>query len=485
MGLSTKTDTLIATLIDEWEKSTPACQTTFNVHNPASGSIIATLPDMDETQTKKAIDIAEQGFHDWSAINKGERIKLMHTWAELVARYQSELARLLTEEQGKPLAQAQSEITWVIALIKKHAEQANAIHGYLPTPESQGIETLVIKEPIGIIGMITPWNFPAGISTSGISASIGAGNSVICKTSEETPLTVAAIVALAWRAGIPKSVIQYLTSNHPEKIGKVFCEDKRIGMISFTGSTTTGQTLYRDSSASVKKLLLELGGNSPFIVFDDAALDKAVKHAAALKFKNCGQICVNANRFIIHEKIYDQFVAAFVKYAKAQVIGNGLVPETTMGPLINQKGLDKVEYLVNSAIKDGAKVACGGKRMKENTLFYLPTVLTDVQPNMEIFTSEIFGPVATCYRFKTDEEAIEMANDTDHGLAAYLYTGSLARSFKIGRAIQAGSVAVNTTDFGNGPFGGFKQSGIGRTSGHIDALEPYCETKTLNIKTLV
>lgn len=471
-------------LVDTWVQNAPTCHSTFAVTNPATGEIITELPDMDATHTKQAIEVTSQFQSQWSSYTADERASLLLGWSNLIRANIETLAPLLTMEQGKPLAQAQSELRWAAYVVQTHAEMARTIVGFTHPPSGVGQETLILKQPIGVVGIITPWNFPAGISASTISAALAAGNCVVIKVSEDTPLTTAALIALAYDADIPVEAIQNITSNQPAAIGEVLCHDARVGMVSFTGSTATGRLLYRECSTQVKKLLLELGGNAPFIVFPDADIEQAASDAAQLKFKNCGQICVNANRFIIHESIYDEFITLFKQHAQAVIVGNGLDDTTTMGPLINQKGLDKVSELVNSAVQDGAKVICGGQLASANSLFYQPTILTDVTCDMRLYKEEIFGPVAACYRFQTEEQALQMANDTEYGLAAYCYTTDMARAFRLGRGIESGTVTINASEaFGRGPFGGYKASGIGRSGGLVDTLEPYLETKTLCIQT--
>ena len=435
-------------------------------------------------ETLKSIDILENGYKDWNNQNINYRSKLLHKWANIIEENIESLSALLTEEQGKPIAQSKGEFIWAITSIRNYATIAKNTHGYTPIQTDPNTQTIVVKESLGIVGIITPWNFPVVLSLTNISAAISVGNTVICKTSEETPLTLAATIAMAYEAGIPENVIQYVTAQNPVEIGRTICSDDRVKMLCFTGSTATGKKLYKDCANGVKKLLLELGGNAPFVVFDDADIELAAADAAKFKFANSGQICININRFIIHNDVYDKFIECFTKHAKSQVVGNGLDSSTTMGPLINQKGLDKVTSLVKDSVEKGAEIVYGGDLLKENSLLYSPTVIQNVTPDMEIFKNEIFGPVAACYRFDSDEEMIQMANNTEFGLAAYCYTSNLSRAIKFGKQIQSGGVGINSTDFGGGPFGGFKQSGVGRTKGHVNPLEAYCETKTINMKII-
>ncbi|WP_119328021.1 NAD-dependent succinate-semialdehyde dehydrogenase [Cysteiniphilum halobium] len=468
--------------LKNWKERVASNNSTFDIINPALGEVITSLPEMGKIETVNAIDKLEQGFSAWSSSTFAQRASLLLKWAEIIEENKNEIATLLTIEQGKPLSQAQGEVSWAISLIRKYANVAENTHGYTPIQSNHYSETMITKQPIGIIGIITPWNFPVGISVSNIAGSISVGNVALCKTSEETPLSVAVVIEMAYQAGIPDNVIQYLTAGNPQHIGDAICADYRVRMLSFTGSTATGKKLYEKSASNVKKLLLELGGNSPFIVYDDANIDKAVNDAAILKFKNCGQVCVNANRFFIHERVYDQFVEKLTKKAKEQITGNGLDPKTTMGPLINKKGLEKVQSLVKNAIKGGAALMCGGSLLREDSLFYAPTVLANVSDTMDLFCHEIFGPVAACYKFSSENEVLNMANDTEYGLAAYCYTENLSRAFTFSKNIQSGNVAINSIEFNGGPFGGFKQSGVGRSGGHINPLEVFCETKTINIK---
>lgn len=468
-------------LINAWLSQAFDAPSDFEVNNPATQSPIALLPQMAEEQTLLAIDMAENGFNQWSNLSFSVRLEKLNAWSDAIKSRFDDLAELLSMEQGKPLAQAGSELEWAISIIQKHAAHMMHLGGSLaPAPES-GCETMIIKQPVGIVAAITPWNFPAGISAYVTSAALAAGNSVICKASEDTPLTVAAIIALAYQQGIPSQALQYLTSGNPAPIGKALCASERVRMISFTGSTATGKYLYEQSGQSVKKLLLELGGNAPFIVFEDADIQLAAKQAVALKFKNCGQICVTANRFLLHESIHDEFVGYLTEFIKDLVVGDGLEPETTMGPMINHKGLNKVESLVADAIEKGAKIECGGRLIEEDTLFYAPTILVNANESMRMYREEIFGPVAACYRFSDEDKALKMANDTEYGLAAYVFTQSATRGIRMAKAIESGGVAVNAIDFGGGPFGGFKQSGLGRSGGYERLLDEYCETKTIQL----
>ena len=336
------------------------CQATFSIKNPATGDEITTLPDMDGSQTKAAVMQLNAAFPAWQALNKYERIQPLVKWANAVRQHCEELAVLLTSEQGKPLEQARSEILWSACLIETHAEHSKHIHGYTHPCASEGQETMILKQAIGVVAIITPWNFPAGLSVSSISAALACGNTVICKTAEDTPLTVAALIALAYEAGIPPSVCQYISSNQPASVGNVLCDMPQVRMLSFTGSSKTGELLYQQSAKTLKKILLELGGNSPFIVFEDANIQQAAKQAAALKFKNCGQICVNANRFLIQDSIYDTFVQHLLEETQKIKVGNGLDATTTMGPLINQQAVDKISSLVTTAVDQGALLLCGG-----------------------------------------------------------------------------------------------------------------------------
>ncbi|MED7787868.1 aldehyde dehydrogenase family protein [Francisella sp. 19X1-34] len=468
--------------IADWISNTFKTNDTFDVINPYSLEVINQLPEMGKTEALEAISTLEKGYKKWDNQNISYRSELLCKWANLLEENIHELASLLTAEQGKPIDMATGELLWAISDMKNHANIARNTHGYTPIQNDPSLQTIVTKQSLGIVAIITPWNFPLAISLSTISGAIAVGNVALCKTSEETPLTVAAAISLAYKAGISKDVIQYLTSKNPQEIGDTICSDDRVKMLCFTGSTQTGKKLYEKSSSNVKKLLLELGGNSPFVVYDDCDIEKAVNDAASIKFSNCGQICVNANRFLVHEKIYDQFIEKFTNLAKQQIIGNGLDPKTTMGPMNNQKVLEKVNSLVKDALSKGAKLVYGGKLIKENSLLFSPTVLANATKDMDIFKTEIFGPVAAFYKFSDNDDVVEIANDTEYGLAAYCYTKDLSKAINFGKKIQSGKVGINTTASSGGPFGGFKESGIGRSSGHVNPLDIYCETKSIDIR---
>ncbi|MED7789468.1 aldehyde dehydrogenase family protein [Francisella sp. 19X1-34] len=467
--------------IEDWISNTFKTNSTFDVINPYSQEVISSLPEMGRVETLDALDILEKGYQDWDNQNISYRAELLCKWADLLEENIQELSSLLTKEQGKPIGAATGELLWAISSIRENANTAKNTHGYTPIQSDPSLQTIVTKQSLGIIAVITPWNFPLFISLSTISGAIAVGNVALCKTSEETPLAVAAAISLAYKAGIPKDVIQYLTAKSPQEIGDTICQDHRVRMLGFTGSTLTGKKLYEKSSSNVKKLLLELGGNSPFVVYDDCDIEKAVNDAASIKFSNCGQICVNANRFLVHEKVYDQFIEKFTNLARQQIVGDGLNSKTTMGPMNNLKVLEKVNRLIEDAVSNGAKLLYGGKLIKEGSLLFSPTVLTNATKDMDIFKTEIFGPVAVFYKFSDNDDVLEIANDTEYGLAAYCYTKDLSKAINFGKKVQAGKVGINTTASSGGPFGGFKESGIGRSSGHVNPLDIYCETKSIDI----
>ena len=460
-------------------------QKTFTVYNPFDQHPLAELPEMGAVETEQAIAAANSAFPKWQAVTPEERAQLFNRWSQLIFDNLEDLAVLLTCEQGKPLAQARVEVEITANRVAFFAGEILRITGQTLPSIAPDKCSLVIRQPYGVVAGVAPWNYPALTASGKMVPALAAGNCVVVKPAEDTPLTPLALVYLAEQAGFPPGVLNMVVAQQPQAIGEVLTTHEKVRMFSFTGSTVVGKTLYGQCASTVKQVILELGGNSPFIVFPDADLDAAAQQGAALKFANCGQICVNANRFFIHESVFDEFLAKFVAHAKAMVLGSGLEEQTTLGPLINAKHLAKVESLVAAAIKDGAKVELGGKKSEVGALFYEPTVLTNVNENMRIYQEEIFGPVAPLYKFNDEDEVITKANDTEYGLAAYFYTKDLGRAWRVSTALESGGVCVNAAgSFGGGPFGGFKQSGVGRESGRVAALDAYCETKTISIAGL-
>ena len=452
----------------------------FKVINPANGEFLGDVSNCGADHTQQAIDAAEKAFESWKKTLAEERRQLLMNWANLIEENKEDLARILTTEQGKPLAEARGEIGACSNTTAWMAEEARRIDGDVVPTMKSGERYLVIKQPVGVCAAITPWNFPASMITRKISPALAAGCTIILKPSEETPFVAFALVELARQAGFPDGVINIVPTDDASTVGKVLCDSEVVRKLSFTGSTRVGKILYNQCGETVKRLSLELGGNAPFIVFDDADMDLAVKNAIICKFRNAGQTCICANRIFVQETIMDEFTERLKAEVEKFVIGNGLEQETKMGPLINQAGHDKVKDLAEDAISNGAKLITGGKTHEAGDRFYQPTILRDVTPSMKIFSQEIFGPVAALYSFKDEAEVIKYANDTNYGLAGYVQTQDLGRAFRMGEALEYGMVGVNVASTSNSaaPFGGVKQSGIGREGSHW-GIEEYVENKFL------
>jgi succinate-semialdehyde dehydrogenase/glutarate-semialdehyde dehydrogenase len=464
-----------AALIDgKWVTS----DKTFPVYDPATGAEIAAVPDLGAEDAMRAIDAASQAFPAWSAKTAKERAAILRRWFDLVTAEIENLAQLMTIEQGKPLAEARSEVAYGASFIEWFAEEGKRAYGRTIPTTVASKRYLTIKQPIGVCAAITPWNFPIAMITRKVAPALAAGCTVVVKPAAETPLCALAVAKLAVDAGLPAGVLNIVTTDDAPAVGRVFCEDARVRKLSFTGSTAVGKLLYRQCADTMKKLTLELGGNAPLIVFDDANLEQAVAGTIASKYRNAGQTCVCANRILVQSGIYDRFAAALVEAVKKLGVGSGLEVSTDIGPLINSEAIDKVEALVGGAIESGAKVLLGGNLDAAGPLFYRPSVLGDVGPEMSIVREEIFGPVATLIRFDTEEEAVRLANDTPFGLAAYLFSQNLSRAWHVAESLEAGMVGVNEGIFSNEvvPFGGVKESGLGR-EGAAEGLEEYLETK--------
>ena len=451
--------------------------TTLAVTNPATGAQIGTIPHMGAAETRRAIDAANAAWPAWRKKSAKERAAILRKWNDLILANVDDLALILTSEQGKPLAEAKGEIQIGAAYIEWFAEEAKRIYGdTIPTPWADR-RIVVIKQPVGVCGAITPWNFPHSMITRKIAPALAAGCTVVLKPAEQTPFSALALAELAERAGFPKGVINILTGDAPA-IGGELCANPVVRKVSFTGSTEVGRLLMKQSAPTVKKISLELGGNAPLIVFDDADLDAAVEGAMVSKYRNSGQTCVCANRLFVHDGIYDAFAAKLVEKVKALQVSPGTEAGATQGPLIDASALAKVEEHVADATAGGAKVLTGGKRHARGGTFYEPTVLAEAKPAMKIFREETFGPVAPLFRFKTDAEVIELANRTEYGLAAYFFSRDIGRVWRVAEALEYGMVGVNsgliTTEVA--PFGGVKQSGLGR-EGSKYGCEEFIEVK--------
>ena len=453
----------------------------FSVLNPFNGECLAQVADMGEADAVSAVEAAEAAKHVWMLTEPAERKAIIERWTDLIEDNLDELTQILTSEQGKPLSQARAEYGYALERMRFMAGEALRVHGQTLVPIAENKRNIVVRQPFGVVAGVAPWNFPVSTILNKIVPALAAGNTVVVKPAQDTPLTALAVTVLAEQAGFPNGVLNVLTAEDPVAIGEVLTTHPLIRKFSFTGSTAVGKKLYAQCASTVKNIALELGGNSPFIVFEDADIDQAAEQAAALKFSNCGQICVNANRFFVHDAVYDEFVDKLTQHAKQLVLGSGLEASTTLGPMINEKGVVKIEALLEDALSKGAKIETGGQRV-EQTLFFQPTVLTNVDASMQFYREEIFGPIAPVYRFSDEAQVIAMANDTEYGLAAYFYTNDLGRSWRVSHQLEAGNVCINASrSFGGGPFGGYKASGIGREQGRVSALDEWCEVKSISI----
>lgn len=452
----------------------------FSVLNPYDGKEIAKVPDLGKEDAKKAVEAAYKGFPLWSNTPAAERQTVLVKMADLIVKNAEGLAKLLTMEQGKPLAESKDEVLFGAYALKWLAEEGCRIHGYTPCDPDRGRSAIIVRQPIGVVAAITPWNFPFYIPIKSLGA-LAAGCTLVLKPAEDTPLSALAIAALASEAGIPAGVLNVVTCKNPKAVGEVLAAHPKVRKMTFTGSTEVGKLLLKMGSSTVKKVTLELGGNCPFIVFDDANLDKAIDEAFNLKFLNAGQCCNGINRFLVHVSIYDEFVKRCAQKAKKLTCGSGL-RQVNLGPLINQAAKNKVDELVKDAIDKGAEVVLA---TKGKGLVCSPIVLKDCSKKMGLWKEEIFGPVIAIYPFKTEKEAIEMANDTRYGLAAYFFSESVSRAMRVSKALEAGSVGVNTTNVYSLtlPFGGWKESGIGREAGIVEGLNEYCELKAVSYGT--
>jgi succinate-semialdehyde dehydrogenase/glutarate-semialdehyde dehydrogenase len=445
---------------------------TIAVRNPASGAALGTVPALGATETTAAVAAAHAAFPAWAARTAKERATVLRRWYELIVASADDIGTMMTAEQGKPLAEARAEVNYAASFVEWFAEEAKRMYGDVIPGHQADKRILVLRQPVGVVAAITPWNFPAAMITRKVAPALAAGCTVVCKPASQTPFTALALAELAHRAGVPKGVFNVVTGS-ARAIGGVLTSDPRVRKLSFTGSTEIGKQLMAQCAGTMKKVSLELGGNAPFIVFDDADLDAAVAGAIASKYRNTGQTCVCANRLLVQAGVYDAFTAKLVEAVRKLAVGDGLKGATDQGPLIDESALAKVEEHVADAVSKGAKVALGGKRHALGGTFYEPTVLTWVTPEMKVAGEETFGPVAPLFRFETEQEAIRMANDTEFGLAAYFYTRDLARSWRVSEALEYGIVGLNTGLISTevAPFGGVKESGMGREGSKYGLLD--------------
>jgi succinate-semialdehyde dehydrogenase/glutarate-semialdehyde dehydrogenase len=453
---------------------------TFDVHDPATGKTIASVANLTQQAAGGAIDAANKAWPLWRDKTAKERAAILMEWYRLQMLHADDLARIMTAEQGKPLAEAKGEVAYGASFVEWFAEEGRRIYGETIPSTDQNRRLLVLKQPIGVCAAITPWNFPIAMITRKVAPALAAGCTVVIKPAEQTPLSALALAELAHRAGMPPGVLNILTADSQRsiEIGKLLCSSDTVRHLSFTGSTEVGRILAAQCAPTIKKISLELGGNAPFIVFDDADIDSAVEGAMISKYRNAGQTCVCANRFYVQESVYEKFVEKFAAKAKAIRVGNGFEPGVQQGPMIDEQALEKIELHVSDALSKGAKLVTGGQREGERA--YQPTVLSHVTSEMRCAREETFGPVAPVFSFKTEEEAIALANNTEFGLASYFYSRDIGRIFRVGEALEYGMVGINTglISTAEAPFGGVKQSGLGREGSH-HGIEDYVEMKYL------
>lgn len=451
---------------------------TFPIHNPATGEHIADVADHGADLIRDAIAKAEVAQKEWAARTAKDRAMLMRAWFNLIMENQEDLAQILTAEMGKPLAEARGEIGYGASFIDWFAEEGRRITGDILQPHMTDKRLMVLKQPIGVFGAITPWNFPNAMITRKLAPGLAAGCAAVLKPAEQTPLSAMALAELADRAGIPAGIINIVNGMDAPAMGLEMTTNPAVRKITFTGSTEVGRILMKQSADTIKKVSFELGGNAPLIVFDDANIDLAVQEAMASKYRNAGQTCVCANRIFVQAGVYDEFAKALTAKVAEMKVGNGVDDGVNIGPLIDQQGLEKVERHVKDAVEKGAEVTIGGSRHGNGGTFFEPTVMTNMTTDMQVFREETFGPVAPLFKFDTEEEVIAMANDTIFGLAGYFFANDMARVWRVAEALEYGIISVNTGIFSNevGPFGGVKQSGIGR-EGSKYGIDDFLEMK--------
>lgn len=462
----------------QWADAVSAA--TFEVTNPVNGAVITAVADCSGAETEQAIEAASKAFALWSKKTAKERAVIMRKWFNLINENIEDLALLMTTEQGKPISEAKGEIVYGASFIEWFAEEARRVYGdVIPTP-SNDRRIITIKQPIGVVAAITPWNFPVSMITRKISPAIAAGCTVVLKPAAQTPLSALALAWLAKEAGFPDGVINIVTSSKAFEIGKVMTESPLVQKFSFTGSTKVGKMLMQQCASTVKKVSLELGGNAPLIVFNDADLEQAVKGAMASKYRNAGQTCVCANRLYVQEEIYEVFMEKYRAAVTSLKVGEGTCTGVEIGPLIDEPAIEKINRLMKDAVDKGATVTVGGHQHKAGKLFYEPTVIEGCTSDMALSKEEVFGPVSPIFKFSTEEEAIRLSNDTEYGLASYFFTQNLARAWRVSEALDYGIIGINEgiVSTAEAPFGGMKESGIGR-EGSKYGIEEYLEVKYL------
>ena len=452
------------------------------VNNPATGETIGTVPRAGVEETRLAIEAAHEAFPSWSALTAYERSAYLEKFHDLMVDSADEIARVLTLEMGKPLKEARGEVMYAASFIKWFAEEGKRVYGREIPSHRADTRMRVIKQPVGVVAAITPWNFPAAMITRKMGPALAAGCTMVIKPAKYTPFTAIKLIELAEKAGFPKGVVNLVTGSASE-IAREFMSNPKVKKVTFTGSTEIGKELIRLSADQVKKLSLELGGHAPIIVLDDADLDKAVRGAVASKFRNGGQTCICGNRIYVHEKVYDQFIDAFAEAIRRLKVGNGMDPSTDIGPIIDREGFEKIDAHVKDAISLGASCVVGGTgHVTNGAYFYQPTLLKDVRPGMRILREETFGPVAPVQKIASDEEAVRYANDTPYGLAAYVFTENYSRGIRLAEALDYGIIGWNDglPSAAQAPFGGMKESGIGREGG-IEGIDAFLEVKYISI----
>lgn len=453
----------------------------INVINPANGEVVGTVPNGGKEEAKRAIDAAHEAFKSWSKLTAYERFHYLKKLNDLIIENKNDLGETMTLEMGKPIAQSVGEAVYAASFVEWYAEEGKRIYGETIPSHMTNKRMQVWKKPVGVVGAVTPWNFPLAMITRKITPALAAGCTVVIKPSRESPLTAMKFMRLVLEAGFPDGVINVVTGSSSQIVGEMM-ENSTVRKVTFTGSTEVGKLLIEQSAKNVTKLSLELGGHAPFIILDDANIELAVEHVIASKFRNTGQTCVCANRIFVQEKIYDEFVERFSEKVKQMAVGDGLDEKVEIGPLINEGGLQKVISQVDDAVQKGAKVVTGGKRLEREGLFYAPTVICDVDASMEIMYEETFGPVAPVQKIQTDAQAVKLANDTPFGLAAYVFTESVSRGIKLIEQLDFGIVGWNDglPSAAQAPFGGMKESGYGREGGH-EGIEAFLETQYVSI----
>ena len=455
---------------------------TFDVTDPATGDVVASVADLGVDETRRAVDLAEVAQKGWAARTAKDRGAVLRRWYELFLEHKEDLALIMTSEMGKPIGESRGEVVYAANFIDWFAEEGKRAYGEVIPTHDPTKRLLVLKQPVGVVSAITPWNFPQAMITRKVAPALAAGCASLVRPASETPLSALAAAELADRAGLPPGLLNVIPATDSPAVGRELTTNPTIRKISFTGSTPIGKLLLGQAAGTVKKASMELGGNAPFIVFDDADIDAAVEGAIVSKYRNSGQTCVCANRFLVQDSVYDEFAKKFAEAVADLKVGPGIDESSEIGPLVNEDAIDKVEELVQAALAEGAGVLTGGRRHALGRTYYEVTVLTDVTPDMAIHGEEIFGPVAPLFRFSTEDDAIAIANDTEYGLAAYFYAADMGRIWRVSESLEYGMVGVNTGLISTevAPFGGFKESGIGREGSH-HGLDEYLETKYVAI----